>query len=373
MSKISSTFLVCLTAVCGAAQPAAPLRLNEIQIVGTHNSYHAGISPNEMTYLQQTNPRSADALSYRHPALTVQLDAGVRQLELDVYGDAKGGLFANPAGPRLVAEAGLPADPPFDPAGIMKKPGFKVLHVQDIDFRSNCQPFVDCLATIRAWSKAHPGHLPIFVLVENKDGRPRAEYMTTPEPLTPETFDALDAEIRSVFPPSEIIAPDDVRGSHKTLEEAILTSGWPTLEHARGKIIFLLDQRRVGPLYTQGHPSLEGRVLFTNAQPGTPDAAFIEVNNAMSDPNAIPALVRKGYLVRTMTDPDPAGIRANDTRKRDASLVSGAQILSTDYPYDEGAASGYAVRFDRGNVRCNPVLKPAACDSTAITESTGRF
>jgi hypothetical protein len=326
-----------------------------------------------MTYLQQTNPRSADALSYRHPALTVQLDAGVRQLELDVYGDAKGGLFANPAGPRLVAEAGLPADPPFDPAGIMKKPGFKVLHVQDIDFRSNCQPFVDCLATIRAWSKAHPGHLPIFVLVENKDGRPRAEYMTTPEPLTPETFDALDAEIRSVFPPSEIIAPDDVRGSHKTLEEAILTSGWPTLEHARGKIIFLLDQRRVGPLYTQGHPSLEGRVLFTNAQPGTPDAAFIEVNNAMSDPNAIPALVRKGYLVRTMTDPDPAGIRANDTRKRDASLVSGAQILSTDYPYDEGAASGYAVRFDRGNVRCNPVLKPAACDSTAITESTGRF
>src|SRR5580698_4322125 len=88
-----------------ASASAQELRLNEIQIVGTHNSYHAGISPNEMTYLQQTNPRSADALSYRHPALTVQLDAGVRQLELDVYGDAKGGLFANPAGPRLVAQA----------------------------------------------------------------------------------------------------------------------------------------------------------------------------------------------------------------------------------------------------------------------------
>jgi hypothetical protein len=324
-----------------------------------------------MTYWRQTNPRSADALDYRHPALTVQLDAGVRQLELDVYGDSKGGRFANPAGPGLAAKAGLPADPPFDPAGIMKKPGFKVLHVQDIDYRSNCQPFVDCLAIIRNWSRAHPGHLPIFVLVENKDGRPRAEYMTTPEPLTPETFDALDAEIRSVFPPSEIVAPDDVRGSHRTLEEAILTSGWPTLEQARGKIIFLLDQRRVGPLYTKGHPSLEGRVLFTNAQPGTPDAAFIEVNNAMSDPGVIPGLVRKGYLVRTMTDPNPAGVRANDTRKRDSSMISGAQILSTDYPYDEAAASGYAVRFDRGNVRCNPVLKPAACDSTAIGEDLG--
>jgi hypothetical protein len=364
-------FLFCLTTLCVPAQPgaqqSATLRLNEIQIVGTHNSYHAGISPNEMTYLRQTNPRSADALDYRHPALTVQLDAGVRQLELDVYGDSKGGLFANPAGPSLVAKAGLPADPPFDPEGIMKKPGFKVLHVQDIDFRSNCQPFTACLGTIRDWSKAHPGHLPIFVLVENKDGRPRAEYMTTPEPLTPETFDALDAEIRSVFRPSEIITPDDVRGSHKTLEEAILTSGWPTLEHARGKVIFLLDQRRVGPLYTKGHPSLEGRVLFTNAEPGTPDAAFIEINNVMSDPTVIPALVRKGYLIRTMTDPNPDGIRANDTTKRDASMVSGAQILSTDYPYDEAAGSGYAVRFDRGNVRCNPVLKPA-CDSAMIGE-----
>ena len=204
MSKFSYLLLSFLMPMSATAQQVA-LKMNEIQIVGTHNSYHAGISPNEMTYLRQTNPRAANSLDYRHPALTVQLDAGVRQLELDVYGDSKGGLFANPAGPGLAAKAGLPADPPFDPEGVMKKPGFKVLHVQDIDYRSNCQPFVACLAIIRAWSKAHPGHLPIFVLVENKDGRPRAEYMTTPEPLTAETFDALDAEIRSVFPPPEIV------------------------------------------------------------------------------------------------------------------------------------------------------------------------
>lgn len=360
--------LFLLTAAYSSAQQSRPLRLNEIQIIGTHNSYHAGIAPHEMEWLRKTNPRTADALDYRHPGLGVQLGVGVRQLELDVYGDSKGGLFAHPAAPGLVAATGLPADPSFDPNGIMNKPGFKVLHVQDIDFRSNCEPFVACLSTIRDWSQAHPRHLPIFILVENKDGRPRADYMTTPEPLTPETFDALDAEIRSVFEPSEIITPDDVRGNHKTLEEAILTSGWPTLDRARGKIIFLLDQRRVGPLYTKGHPSLEGRVLFTNAQPGTPDAAFVEVNNSTADPNLIPGLVRKGYLVRTMTDPGPAGVRADDTERRDTAMASGAQILSTDYPYDEAASSGYAVRFDRGNVRCNPVLKPAACNSALISE-----
>jgi hypothetical protein len=350
------------------AQQNTPLKLNEIQIIGSHNSYHSGISPNEMAYLRKVNPRAADSLDYRHPPLTVQLDAGVRQLEIDVYGDSKGGLFANPTGPGLSAKAGFPPDPPFDPNGIMNKPGFKVLHVQDIDYRSNCEPFIACLGVIRRWSKAHPGHLPIFILVENKDGRPRAEGMATPEPLTPETFDALDAEIRSVFEASEIISPDDVRGSHKTLEEAILTSGWPTVDHARDKVIFLLDQRRVGPMYTKSHPSLEGRVLFTNAEPGTPDAAFMEVNNSTSDPSLIPGLVRKGYLVRTMTDPGPDGVRANDTKKKDAAMVSGAQILSTDYPYDEAASSGYAVRFDQGNIRCNPVLKPAVCDVTMISE-----
>src|ERR1700753_2111434 len=115
-----------------------------------------------MDDMRKTTPRAADSLDYRHPALTVQLDAGVRQLEIDVYGDAKGGLFAHPAAPAMIAKAGYAPDPEFDPKGIMLKPGFKVLHVQDIDFRSNCEPFVDCLQIVRTWSKAHPGHLPIY-------------------------------------------------------------------------------------------------------------------------------------------------------------------------------------------------------------------
>jgi hypothetical protein len=360
--------LLTIAAACAFTQTGGALRMNQVQIIGSHNSYHSGIGPHEMEYLRKTNPRAADSLDYKHPALTVQLDAGVRQLEIDVYGDAKGGLFAHPAAPAMMAKAGFPADTEFDPQGIMLKPGFKVLHVQDFDFRSNCEPFIACLNIVRDWSQHHPGHLPIYMLIENKDGAPRGDGMTAPEPLTAQTFDALDAEIRSVFKPSEMITPDDVRGSHKTLEEAILTTGWPTLESARGKVVFLLDQRRVGVLYTQGHPSLEGRVLFTNAQPGTPDAAFIEVNNSAADPKVVPNLVRKGYLVRTMTDPQPVAIRANDHQRSDAAMASGAQILSTDYPLDEPAVSGFAVRFEHGNIRCNPVIKPAGCTEAAMAE-----
>ena len=112
----------------------------------------------------------------------------------------------------MVAEAGRPPDPDFDPAGVMLKPGFKVMHIQDVDYRSNCQPFVACLKQVRQWSRAHPHHIPIFILVETKQGIPKDSQLTAPEPFARATFDDLDAEIRSVFPPREIISPDDEIG-----------------------------------------------------------------------------------------------------------------------------------------------------------------
>ena len=247
-----------------APKPPASPRLNEIQLIGTHNSYHSGPGASELALLRKRNPKAADSLEYRHLPLVEQLDMGVRQFELDVFGDSKGGLFADPAGPKMVARAGLPADPPFDPEGVLKKPGFKVIHVQDIDFRSNCQPLVNCLSVLRDWSNAHPGHLPIFVFIENKDGKPKEEGYVTPEEITAATFDALDAEIRSVFPAEKLLTPDDVRGAFPSLELAVLRKGWPTVEAARGKFIFLLDQERVTPIYTMGRSALEGRVMFTN-------------------------------------------------------------------------------------------------------------
>ncbi|MCX6607823.1 MAG: phosphatidylinositol-specific phospholipase C1-like protein [Acidobacteria bacterium] len=356
MLRLSLSLLYAASAL---AQPA--LRLTDIQLIGSHNSYHLGLAPSEAALLLKANPRAAAALDYRHPAIDVQLDRGVRQFEFDIFADSKGGLFANPAAIVQVAKAGLPADPPFDPAGVMKKPGFKVIHVQDLDYRSSCQPFTHCLSLISTWSKAHPGHLPIFILVENKSDVPRPGYMTIPEKLTTASFDALDAEIRSIFSPAQLLTPDDVRGTYKTLEQAVLTSGWPSLATARGKVVFLLDQESVTPLYTAGRPSLEGRVLFTNGKPGTPDAAFLKLNNPLGDPTLIPNMVRKGYLVRTMTDPSPA--------KRDAALTSGAQLLSTDYPFDYRAPnSGYSVRFESGNARCNPVVQAPACNLAALQE-----
>lgn len=116
---------------------AAP-RLTDLQYIGSHNSYHAGFAPSEAALLKQLDPALLAALDYRHPALTQQLNDGVRQLELDVFADAQGGRYAHPAIVAQIAKAGLPTAPASAPTGVMDRPGFKVMHVQDLDQRSNC-------------------------------------------------------------------------------------------------------------------------------------------------------------------------------------------------------------------------------------------
>ncbi len=338
------------------------VRINQIQVIGTHNSYHAGFAPSAREVMAKRNPKALHSLDYKHGALADQLNGGVRQIEIDVFSDAKGGRFAHPAIVRWVAEEGLPADPDFDPEHEMDKPGFKVMHVQDLDERSVCHTFVRCLRDVKAWSKAHPQHLPIFLLVETKEGdlKEMPDAVKT-EPFTAAVFDALDAEIRSVFKPEEMITPDDVRGSAATLPEAVKAGGWPTLKQARGRVVFLMDQKPVTPLYVAGHPALRGRILFTNAEPGTADAAFIEQNEGSRA--EIDTLAKQGYLVRTRTDEGTEEARTNNTARRDVALSSGAQMLSTDYPASEPSGwTGFFVGLPGGLVaRCNPVTKPVGC------------
>jgi hypothetical protein len=362
----------------GAKPPAAAaavaasntcLRLNQVQVLGTHNSYHLLDPPKLLSTITAFDKTLGESITYSHPALPVQFSReGVRQIELDVFADPKGGRYAKR---RLLAVINQPID-----SGIpaLSKPGFKVLHAQDVDFNSNCLTFVDCLTAVRTWSHAHAHHLPIAILVEAKDDPtvdPLHMGFVVPPPLTTADFDALDAEIRSVFPAKEMITPDDVRGKHATLEEAVRTgTAWPTLAAARGKVLFLLDQGDQRKLYIEGHPSLKGRVIFTNASPGEPDAAFVEMNDPTGkNLSAIQQLVREGYIVRTRSDGDTVEARADDTKTREAAIASGAQYVSTDYPAPDKAPfpGGYVVTLpDDRAWRCDPVNTGPACASTQL-------
>ena len=145
--------------------------------------------------------------------------------------------------------------------------------------------------------------------------------------------------------------------------------GWPALARARGRILFLMDNEPGSPQragYLAGHPSLAGRVLFTNGPPGADDAAFVKRNDPRGrERRRIRRLVRRGYVVRPRADADTLEARLNDTRRRDAALASGAHWVSSDFPAPGLAArfgSPYAVTLPTGTaVRCNPVTAPRRC------------
>jgi hypothetical protein len=351
----------------GAARVTAvddEVRINEVQVVGSHNSYKRMVSSAEEELRRSFLSDGADLMSYQHDPLGVQFQSQkVRQIELDVFLDTAGGLYANPL---LRSAAGLG---PYDPA--MSQPGIKALHIQDVDYATTCLTFISCLEQVEAWSDANPSHLPIAILVELKDDPLSfGDFtFTTPEPWTAAGMDALDAEIRSVVDPEDMITPDDVRGGAATLEEAITTTGWPTIGESRGKVMFMMDNGGgYRTDYLAGHPTLEGRVLFTNANPGDDDAAFVKRNDPF-DPS-IPDLVQAGYLVRTRSDADTREARLNDTGPRDAALASGAQFVSTDYQAPGlafGFETSYVVEIPGGTVaRCNPLIGPAACVSAEL-------
>ncbi len=101
-------------------------------------------------------------------------------------------------------------------------------------------------------------------------------------------------------------------------------------------------------------------MLFTNAEPGTPEAAFLILNDALKNEAKIQELVKKGYLVRTRADADTKEARRNDKRTFEAACRSGAQIITTDYYRPSThVKSDYVIRFDGGKyLRLNPLLHP---------------
>lgn len=147
-----------------------------------------------------------------------------------------------------------------------------------------------------------------------------------------------------------------VRGKYKTLEEAVLNNNWPTLKKAKGKFLFILDNNGAKrDLYALNHPSLKGRAVFINAEPGKPEASTIFRNNP--EDASITDLVKKGYIIRTRADADTKEARANDYTHFNAAKTSGAQIITTDYYLPSTFFnSPYQIKYDDGTyVRVDPV------------------
>jgi len=296
--------------------------VNDVQVIGTHNSFHLR-PPRDLP--------PGDVADYEHPPLDVQLDEqGVRSFELDVFNG----------------------------------PTFPVAHTPVIDATSTCPTLDACLRVLDVWSDRHPGHVPIFVLVE-----PKTQTVVLDPTLLPwdaAAVDRLDAEVRSVLGAKDLLVPDQVRGRSPTLRDAVVGRGWPTLRTARGRIALVLNT--AGPvrdLYLAGRPSLEGAAMFVTADEDAPSAAVLKRDEPVEA--EILRLAQQGFVVRARADDRGVEARAGDLTRATVAIESGAHIVSTDYPVTDPAIGGYVVRLEGGRpARCNPVSAPHRCRAIDI-------
>lgn len=307
------------------------LKLNEIQIIGSHNSYKKAIHPKLWQLIELFNSDLAYSLQYEHISLTEQLKLGLRNLEIDVVFDPEGGRFQDPLGNTLL-NIFLSEPIIYDTNNELLKPGLKVMNQPDFDFRSHNFTFIDCLAEIKKWSDNNKDHIPIIITMNTKDKKYNIPRTVDLLPFNKYALNTIDDEILSVFDKDELITLNLIRGKFKTLEEAILTNGWPTIERLKGRILFVLDEQgeKLND-YLNNDRSLTNKVMFTNSEEGNPSAAFRIVNDPVKDQEYIKGLVKKGYLVRTRADAGTKEARINDYSRFENAKSSGAQIITTDY------------------------------------------
>jgi len=352
--QLGALLSLCLISVFNC-QLALASSLNNFQVIGSHNSYKRLMPKAVITYIETQDHHTAQAIKYSHNTLIEQLDLGLRHLEIDVLLDPLGAKFSQPKAEEIVLQSLLSDAERLQ----LELKGLKVLHIPDIDFLSHCPLFSQCLEQLLHWSQSHPKHFPITILLNVKESKAKFLAGELPIKFTESNYTELDNEINNVLPVNKLITPDLIRGDFKTLEQAVLTNGWPDIEDLKGRFLFVFDgslnQRSI---YSKGHPSLSGRVMFASFEPGQPEAAYLIMNDPIDEFNQIKKRVEQGYMVRTRAD---ANLSANNTQRRErkeAAFNSGAHIISSDF-YEKSPlalTSGYKVIFNQKKyIRNNPI------------------
>lgn len=320
------------------SEAISQMPINKIQVLGSHNSYRQ-VPQDPIMFLINNSPEllppdfDPNSWDYTHIPLEEQFDSyNIRSIELDVYRDPSGGLFYIRKGNALV---GLD---PVSGEDALLQPGLKVMHFPDFDYLSHYLTFKDALEHVQQWSMNHPTHVPMTILVEAKEDSPDQMLpgfgLTSTLAFDQQGVSEIETEILSVFANDRdrIFTPDDLKGSFSTLNAAVMAKNWPTLDVMRGKIMFvLLGSDQVISNYVMGHPSLNGRQMFVFTEAGSPESAFLQIDDPVANYNVIKQRIAQGYMVRTRADADTYEARNGDYGRLMAAINTGAQVISTDY------------------------------------------
>ncbi|MFF3323583.1 phosphatidylinositol-specific phospholipase C domain-containing protein [Streptomyces sp. NPDC002889] len=150
----------------------------------------------------------------KYPYFADALDSGAGMLEIDVWTNVFGRSWrvshSNPLGNNNNCEnASTPAQ---------------------LRTKARNQDLGGCLADMKAWHDAHPGHRPILIKMELKDG------FQNNAGRGPAALDALlTAKLGDA-----VYRPADLARGQADLDTAVRNSGWPTRAELAGKFVFEL-------------------------------------------------------------------------------------------------------------------------------------
>lgn len=335
----------------GSAQvPADNTPMNEVKILASHNSYKKRPHPKVLRFLNKFRNKlgpdnNPDYIDYGHLTFSEQFNQyGIRGIELDVNYDPDGGHYK-----RRRVNLFLWGQKQRLKGNMLNQPGFKILHIADVDFESNYLTLHSALKALKAWSDTHPMHLPIYVNIEAKGAHPADESKSLQRlgfvnciPFDSLAYLTLEAEIKAVLRADQVYRPFHFKGEHESLRARINTSGWPTLREVKGKIIFILQGSN-----QDIYKSFKDPVMFYYGAKNDSNTIFLLRNNPLNSEREVETLVSQ-FIVRTRADAGTVESRKNDFSRWNAALRSNAQIISTDYYKSDDRWSSYHVKFPNG-------------------------
>ncbi|MFG3498836.1 phosphatidylinositol-specific phospholipase C domain-containing protein [Streptomyces sp. NPDC047928] len=203
MGKLSRTVLTAVTA------GALALGLAPAEAVSADA---ASLDPGQLAYSDSTWVGVHNAYEKaKYPYFADALDSGAGMLEIDVWTNAFGRSWrvshSNPFGNDNNCENAATA--------------------AELRTRSRNQDLGGCLADIKAWHDAHPGHRPILLKIELKDGFQGRNGRGPAE---------LDALLSARLGDALFRPADLVRG-RADLDTAVRADGWPARSAMAGKFV----------------------------------------------------------------------------------------------------------------------------------------
>ena len=284
------------------------VKLNEVAILGTHNSYQT-LATEETRFLMKIidiitlRKLGLDTFDFEMDTLTEQLESGIRNVEIDIETLDKDG-----------------------------KKEFKVTHNSFVDNASSAYDFSKALKEIKMWSDNNPGHIPVYIIIEPKSFVIEINGM---KKFSLDYAKELEKVIVSELGDS-LLTPEDMLRDYASFKEMRENDDWLSLKEARGKILVLLHDCDVTESYIALDETIKTQKMFPMLRYDDRNenyTSFILENDPWNaDSRKAESIDECKLIIRTRADKYPN----YSTERYEVTENCGSQIITTDFPQKEG-------------------------------------